>query len=107
MTVRLCTPSFTQDCPRKTVHGQRSYPHAVSVCAFVNSLHSIITQSKAKLFGMWVELYKNTMSHLIWPIVAIRRAHTQPALTAESQAEKVANSHLPTETRSLETPLSI
>lgn len=56
---------------------------------------------------MWVELYKNTMSHLILPVVAIRRAHTQPALTAESQAEEVSNSHLPTEMRGSETPWSI
>lgn len=30
--------------------------------------------SKLKLCGMWMELYKNTMSHLILLIVAIRRA---------------------------------
>lgn len=78
-----CTSSLTQDSPRQTVHAQRSYPDAVSICVCVNSLHSIMTQSKAKLCAMWVELYKNTMSHLILPIVAIRRARTQPALTAE------------------------
>ena len=53
------------------------------------------TASKVKLCGMWVELYKNTMSHLILLIVAIRRART----TAESQMEEVANSRLPTEMR--------
>lgn len=52
---------------------------------------------------MWVELYKNTMSHLILLIVAIRLARTQPALTAESQVEEMANSHLPTEIRGSET----
>lgn len=66
-----------------------------------------MTQSKANLGGMWVELYKNTMSHLILPIVAIRRAHRQPALTAESHVEKVANSHLPAEMRRSESPLDI
>lgn len=35
------------------------------------------TASKVKLCGMWVELYKNTMSHLILLIVAIRQALTQ------------------------------
>lgn len=52
---------------------------------------------------MWVELYKNTMSHLILLIVAIRLAGTQPELTAESQMEEVADSHLPTEMRGSET----
>lgn len=54
---------------------------------------------------MWVELYKNTMSHLILLIVAIRLARTQPVLTAESQVEEMANSHLPTEMRGSETLL--
>lgn len=54
---------------------------------------------------MWVELYKNTMSHLILLIVAIRLARTQPVLIAESQVEEMANSHLPTEMRGSETLL--
>lgn len=101
------TSSLPQDYPQKTVHRQRSYPDAVSMCACVNSLHSIITQSKANLSGMWVELYKNTMSHLILPIVAIRRARRQHALTVESHVEKVANSHLPTEMRRSESSLDV
>lgn len=64
-----------------------------SIYAWVNSLNSIITHSEVKLCGMWVEIYKNTMSHLILPIVVILL----------SQQGEVANSHLPTETRGSET----
>lgn len=43
---------------------------------------------------MWEELSKYTISHLILLIVAIRLARMKPMLSAESQMEKVANSHL-------------
>lgn len=99
-------------CPLHcSIYGQGSCPVAIpkvgtwkgSVCACRNSLNNIITHSEVKLCGMWVEIYKNTMSHFILPVVAMRLFLTQPAITAESQTEEVANSHLPTQTRGLET----